>query len=110
MALIVACRREPTFVKPMNRRLEGYRTEFLSVRPALKRTGLDALIFMASPVRGFTPLRAARFVTVKVPKPANCTRWFFFSEVVMVPRIAIIVSRAATAVQPVPDWITSIRC
>lgn len=46
-------------------------TESFRVRPALKRTDLDALILMASPVRGFTPLRAARFATTKVPKPAN---------------------------------------
>ena len=55
----------------MKRRHKGCQTEFFRVRPALKRTDLDALIRMASPVRGFRPLRAARFATVKVPKPAN---------------------------------------
>ena len=68
---IAARSRERTLDKPMYRRLKAYRIEFFRVRPALKRTDLDALIFMASPVRGFTPLRAARFATVKVPKPAN---------------------------------------
>ncbi len=56
-----------------NRRSVGlpdcYQTEFFNVRPALKRTDLDALVLMASPDRVFRPLRAPRFETVKVPKP-----------------------------------------
>ncbi len=46
-------------------------TEFFNVRPALKRTDFEALILMASPVRGLRPLRAARLETLKVPKPAS---------------------------------------
>ncbi len=71
MAQNGACSCERTFGKLMKRRLKDYRTEFFRVRPALKRTDLDALILMASPVRGFRPLRAPRFETVKVPNPAN---------------------------------------
>ena len=34
----------------------------------MKRTVLPALTLIASPVRGFSPLRALVFFTVKVPK------------------------------------------
>ena len=47
---------------------------------------------MASPVRGLMPLRAARLVTMKVPKPASWTLPFFFSEEPMVSSSAVTVA------------------
>gem|GEM_PF-5610819 len=43
----------------------------LRAAPGLKRTDLDALILIAAPVRGLRPVRAARLVTVNVPKPTS---------------------------------------
>ncbi len=77
--------------------------------PALKRTPLDALILMASPVAGFRPLRAFRFTTSKDPKPMSRTFMFFFSESVTVSRSASRVSAAAFFDAPVPAWITEMR-
>ena len=45
----------------------------LSVFPALNLGDLEALILIALPVAGLRPLRAARLVTAKVPKPVQVT-------------------------------------
>ena len=42
--------------------------EFFSVGAGLKPTVLLALILISSPVCGFLPFRALRFLTVNVPK------------------------------------------
>ena len=69
----------------------------------------DALVLIASPVRGFLALRARSLTTLKEPKPISWTFLFFLSDTVMVPRIAARVSLAAFLVEPVPAWITSMR-
>ena len=77
--------------------------------PALKRTPLDALILMASPVAGLRALRAFRFTTSNDPKPKSWTFLFYFSESVMVSRSASRVSPPAFFDAPVPVWITEMR-
>src|SRR5688572_17342298 len=54
-----------------------------SVAPAAKRGVFDAAILMTSPVAGLRPLRAARLVTEKVPKPVIPTVSPFFRRSVM---------------------------
>ena len=57
----------------------------LSAGAGLNRTDFDALILIASPVAGLRPLRAARSVTVKVPRSANAKRPSFFNVAPMTP-------------------------
>jgi hypothetical protein len=76
----------------------------------LNRTAFDAFTLMASPVRGLRPLRAARFVTPKVPKPISWTFWFFFSDAVMVATKLSNVLLAAALLQPADSEMTEIRC
>ena len=49
-----------------------YFTACLSSLPGLKAGTLVAGIVIASPVCGLRPLRSARSLTSKVPKPTNC--------------------------------------
>jgi hypothetical protein len=58
-------------------------TAAFRVAPALNAGALDALIFIASPVLGLRPARAARFLTSNVPKPTNATLSPFFRVAVM---------------------------
>ena len=83
--------------------------ERLSVWPALKRTVFDALIRMASPVRGLRPLRAGRLVTPNDPKPISWTFWFFFSDAVIVATRPSSVRLAAPLLQPAVSRITEMR-
>src|SRR5690554_7188195 len=48
-------------------------TASLSALPALKLGTLAALISIGSPVCGLRPVRAARSLTVKIPKPTRET-------------------------------------
>ncbi len=45
----------------------------LKAAPGVNLGTLAAAIFKASPVRGLRPVRAARLVALKVPKPINWT-------------------------------------
>ena len=54
--------------------------------PALKPTDFDGLILIDSPVRGLRPMRAARFFTLKVPKPTIETSPAFFRPFWMLSR------------------------
>ena len=49
---------------------------------------LADLILMAAPVRGLRPVRAARLVTAKVPKPTRATVPPFFNVVRTAPMVA----------------------
>ena len=60
-------------------------TTAFSAGAARNRTDLEALILIASPVAGFRPLRAARSVTVNVPRAENEKRPSFFSVVPTTP-------------------------
>jgi hypothetical protein len=53
-------------------------TASLSVFPALNAATLEALILIVLPVCGFLPVRAARALTTKEPKPVNCTLTLFY--------------------------------
>src|SRR3972149_6472515 len=46
----------------------------------LKEIVLLAFIFIASPVRGFLPVLALRFLTEKVPNPGYTNRLSFFKD------------------------------
>ncbi len=81
-----------------------------SVAPARKRTRLEALILIASPVAGLLPFRARRLRTSKVPNPANWTFLFFLSDSTTLSKTALSVRLAACPEQPVPAWITLARC
>src|SRR5216117_121785 len=52
----------------------AYRTALFSARLGRKRGTLAGGILISLPVRGLRPLRAARLVTTKVPKPLMVTR------------------------------------
>jgi hypothetical protein len=68
--------------------------ESFSALPGLNFGTLAALILIASLVRGLRPVRAARFVTVNVPKPTSVTELPRFR----LPRIpATMASRARPA-------------
>ena len=54
-------------------------TACLSVAPAENFGAFDALILTRSPVRGFTPWRAARLTTENLPKPVMMTSSPFFN-------------------------------
>src|SRR5215470_7790202 len=64
-------------VRGKRREMEAYNLA-LSSLPTTNLTVLDALILIFSPVLGFTPMRALRWATLKVPKPINCTVFSFF--------------------------------
>src|ERR1700710_1253262 len=59
----------------------------LSALPGRNLGILAALILIASPVRGFRPVRAARLPTAKVPKPTSDTEPPFLSVVRMAPMV-----------------------
>jgi len=73
-------------------------TAALSVAPALNAGALLALIFIAAPVDGLRPARAARFLTSKVPKPTRATLSPFFRVAVMMSISAPMVLSASTFV------------
>jgi hypothetical protein len=50
-------------------------TAFLRPEPAVKRGTFDALIWIGSPVRGWTPCRAPRSATWNLPKPDGLARF-----------------------------------
>lgn len=75
--------------------MSGYRTLSLSDFPALKAGRVIAgILIFSDGFRGFTPVRAARFETRKVPKPVMVTFLPFERFVVIASRIA---SRASPA-------------
>src|SRR5436190_14426996 len=59
--------------------------------PALNLTTFLAAILISLPVWGLRPLRAARLVMLKVPKPTSATRSPFFRALV------VLVTKASTA-------------
>src|SRR5690606_15045166 len=61
----------------------AYFTFLLRSAPALNFTTFLAAILISLPVCGLRPLRAARLVTLKVPKPTRATRSPFFSAFVV---------------------------
>lgn len=67
----------------------------LSPAPGVKRTDLEALILSGSPVLGLRPMRAARLLTLKVPKPMICTVLSFLIPLVIEPRTASSASLAS---------------
>jgi hypothetical protein len=76
----VGKKKEPTEVGSWH--LAKRRNQFtasLSALPGLKRGTLAALIFRAAPVRGLRPVRAARLLTLNVPKPTKETVSPFFN-------------------------------
>src|SRR5674476_826451 len=73
-------------------------TAVLRVAPALNAGALEALILRAAPVAGLRPLRAARFLTSKVPKPTRATLSPFFKVAVMMSISAPLVLSASTFV------------
>jgi hypothetical protein len=56
------------------------------VLPALNLITLDAAILMAAPVEGLRPLRAARFLWLKVPNPTKVTELPFVKDLQMFSR------------------------
>jgi len=69
-------------------------TAALNLAPATNFGTVVAGIFRAAPVAGFLPVRAVRFVALKVPKPTSCTGSPFFTVAWMV---SINVSKTAFA-------------
>src|SRR4029077_16830663 len=55
----------------------------LRLAPAVNFGALEALIFTFSPVRGFTPTRAARLTTENLSKPVMATSSPFFRVLLM---------------------------
>ena len=74
---------------------------------ALKRTVLPAFTLIGSPVRGFTPLRALVFLTVKVPKLGSVNPPFFFNSFTIASITSAAARFAATPVISAEFWITS---
>ena len=75
--------------------------------PAPNFTPLEALILMRSPVFGFTPSRALRLTTLKVPKPTSCMSLFFL-RCDLIPSITALTARSASAfVLPSSFWTDS---
>ena len=74
-------RPSPVFTRwlPLNREL------WCSSLAARNATFLLALILIASPVAGLRPIRAARFLTCKIPRPAIPTRSPFLRCLVIRP-------------------------
>src|SRR3989338_7618543 len=65
---------------------DDYRTASLRVLPALKDgTFIAGIEILSVGLRGFTPLRAARLETRKVPNPVIVTVFPRLSSLVMVP-------------------------
>src|SRR5688572_15447319 len=62
--------------------LRDYSLDFRSL-PAPNLTFFEALILIFAPVFGFTPIRALRCTTLKVPKPTSCTGLPFFRPVLI---------------------------
>src|SRR5450759_3236107 len=73
-------------------------TAAFNVAPALNAGALEALILIASPVPGFRPFRAARFLTSKVPKPTKATLSPIFRAAVMMSISAPMALSASTFV------------
>src|SRR3546814_9676396 len=76
---------------------------------ALNRTDLDAAILIGSPVCGLRPLRAARLLTLKVPKPTIVKPPSFFIALPIASNTASTASPAAALVQPAVSRTISIR-
>src|SRR3546814_11019512 len=81
----------------------------LSCLEALKRTDLEAAILIGSPVCGLRPLRAARLLTLKVPKPTIVKPPSFFIALPIASNTASTASPAAALVQPAGSRTISIR-
>src|SRR6186713_1210229 len=73
-------------------------TASLSALPGRNLGTLAALILMVAPVRGLRPERAARLLTLKVPKPTSDTLLFFLS-VDFTPPIRASSARVAAALE-----------
>src|SRR5918912_4472599 len=71
-------------------------TASLRALPGRNLGTFAALILIVAPVRGLRPLRAARLLTLNVPKPTSDTLLFFFS-VVFTPPMTASSARVAAA-------------
>jgi len=74
---------------------ESYLTASLSDLPALNLGTVVALILIFSPVRGLTPIRAALFETLKVPKPVKATFWPLARDLLIASKTASTASLAS---------------
>lgn len=80
----------------------------LKALPATNFTVLEALILMVSPVFGFTPLRALRVATLKVPNPMSWTFLVFLTPALM-PSITAFTARSASALlDPRVFWTATV--
>src|SRR5262245_54946381 len=84
----------PSRPPSLNLRYFFYSGSF-SAADGTKRTVLDAGIFIGSPVFGLRPVRAARFATLKEPKPTICTAFFLATPFAMHSSTASTASPAA---------------
>src|SRR4029079_9300790 len=76
-------------------RVDGLKcySDFFNADEQRKRTVLDALMAMGSPVFGLRPVRALRCATLKVPKPTSCTE-------LPLPRLPEMESSTASTASP----------
>jgi putative acetyltransferase len=70
-------------------------TTSLKVELAPKRTPLEAAIFTGAPVCGLRPVRAARRVGLKLPKPTTATRRPLLTSLMIVWTNALTASSAS---------------
>ena len=80
-----------------------YTASFSSLA-ARNATFLLALILIASPVAGFRPIRAGRFLTCRMPKPAILIRSPFLRCLVMRP------TRSLSRVFPALPVSVGVQC
>ena len=83
-------------------------TAFFSALPALNAGTFIALICIGSPVFGLRPILAARFLTLKEPKPTNTTESLRLSELVIASIVAFKTRPAAAFESSVDSAIASI--
>lgn len=79
-------------------------SEAFSAVARLKPTVFDALIFTVAPVCGLRPLRAARFFSLKLPKPNCDTSPSFLMPLAMVEKI-VPTMRSASAFEI--SWVAA---
>jgi hypothetical protein len=83
-------------------------TACLSVAPGENFGAFDALILTRSPVRGFTPWRAARLTTENLPKPVMMTSSPFFNVLLTVSSSDSIAREESALERPLSEATASI--
>ena len=81
----------------------------MNALPALNAATFEAAIWIVAPVCGLRPVRAARLLTTKLPKPVNCTPPPLAIAEVIAPVVAFKALAASAFDKLAPAAIASIN-